>query len=128
MVAPNRRGTAEALQILLSHLFGDAGSPYLIGVVSEGLQSKLDRQSICGGMPDPETIVNVAANATRCQTAVEFYSMQYSMSITLLVVAVGAVFFFLTALFVVKDKAACDNFMSNSKCCTTSFINTVNMC
>ena len=117
MVAPNRRGTAEALQILLSHLFGDAGSPYLIGVVSEGLQTKLDREAICGGMPDGGmTIVNVAANATRCQTAVEFYSMQYSMSITLLVVAVGAVFFFLTALFVVKDKAACDNFMSNSKC------------
>jgi hypothetical protein len=34
VVVPTRRGTAEAIQILFSHLFGDAGSPYLIGTVS----------------------------------------------------------------------------------------------
>jgi len=33
VVSPTRRSTAEAFQILLSHAFGDAGSPYLIGVV-----------------------------------------------------------------------------------------------
>lgn len=30
---PTRRSTAEAFQILISHMFGDAGSPYLIGQV-----------------------------------------------------------------------------------------------
>ena len=34
VVVPTRRGTAEAIQILISHAFGDAGSPYLIGIVS----------------------------------------------------------------------------------------------
>lgn len=34
MVIPTRRSTAEAFQIVLSHLLGDAGSPYLIGLVS----------------------------------------------------------------------------------------------
>ena len=34
VVVPTRRSTAEAFQILASHLFGDAGSPYLIGIVS----------------------------------------------------------------------------------------------
>ena len=34
IVPPNIRSTAEALQILASHAFGDAGSPYLIGLVS----------------------------------------------------------------------------------------------
>merc|ERR1712045_856363 len=38
VVVPTRRGTAEAIQILFSHLFGDAGSPYLIGVVSDSLR------------------------------------------------------------------------------------------
>merc|ERR1711874_514362 len=38
VVVPTRRGTAEAIQILFSHLFGDAGSPYLIGVVSDALK------------------------------------------------------------------------------------------
>ena len=33
VVVPTCRSTAEAVQILFSHAFGDAGSPYLIGVV-----------------------------------------------------------------------------------------------
>ncbi|XP_023282011.1 protein spinster homolog 1, partial [Seriola lalandi dorsalis] len=32
VVVPTRRSTAEALQIVISHLLGDAGSPYMIGV------------------------------------------------------------------------------------------------
>merc|ERR1712042_141756 len=35
IVIPTRRSTAEAFQILVSHLFGDAGSPYLIGLVAD---------------------------------------------------------------------------------------------
>ncbi|XP_053908976.1 protein spinster homolog 1 isoform X2 [Cuculus canorus] len=38
VVVPSRRATAEALQIVASHLLGDAGSPLLIGVVSDALQ------------------------------------------------------------------------------------------
>ena len=34
VVVPVRRSTAEAFQILISHALGDAGSPYLVGVVS----------------------------------------------------------------------------------------------
>uniref|UniRef100_A0A8U8AXY9 Protein spinster homolog 1 n=1 Tax=Geospiza parvula TaxID=87175 RepID=A0A8U8AXY9_GEOPR len=32
VVPPGRRSTAEALQIVASHLLGDAGSPYLVGL------------------------------------------------------------------------------------------------
>lgn len=34
VVVPTRRSTAEAFQILISHMFGDAGSPYLVGLLS----------------------------------------------------------------------------------------------
>lgn len=37
VVIPTRRSTAEAFQILISHMFGDAGSPYLVGIVSISL-------------------------------------------------------------------------------------------
>nr|XP_031363445.1 LOW QUALITY PROTEIN: protein spinster homolog 1-like [Lonchura striata domestica] len=37
VVPPGRRSTAEALQILTSHLLGDAGSPYLVGLLSDAL-------------------------------------------------------------------------------------------
>jgi len=104
------------VQILLSHLFGDAGSPYLIGVVSEKLQGRLDHADYCGHMSNATAIVDVNNNSTRCQVAVEFYSMQYSMAIALFVVAVGAIFFFLTAIFVVKDKRACENFVNSKSC------------
>jgi len=48
VVSPACRGTAEAVQILTSHAFGDAGSPYLIGVVADGLKNFLDHSGeIC---------------------------------------------------------------------------------
>lgn len=34
---PTRRSTAQGLQLLVSHALGDAGSPFLIGVVSKSL-------------------------------------------------------------------------------------------
>uniref|UniRef100_A0AAX7SJU6 Major facilitator superfamily (MFS) profile domain-containing protein n=1 Tax=Astatotilapia calliptera TaxID=8154 RepID=A0AAX7SJU6_ASTCA len=37
VVVPTRRATAEALQITVGHLLGDAGSPYLLGVVRKSL-------------------------------------------------------------------------------------------
>lgn len=36
VVVPRCRGTAEALQITVGHILGDAGSPYLTGLVRPG--------------------------------------------------------------------------------------------
>ena len=33
VVIPTRRSTAEAFSILVSHALGDAGSPYIVGLV-----------------------------------------------------------------------------------------------
>ncbi|XP_037823593.1 protein spinster isoform X2 [Lucilia sericata] len=41
VVVPTRRSTAEAFQILISHALGDAGSPYLVGVLSEAIKKHL---------------------------------------------------------------------------------------
>ena len=35
---PTRRSSAEAFQILFSHALGDAGSPYLVGVMQDALR------------------------------------------------------------------------------------------
>uniref|UniRef100_A0A3Q4GZM9 SPNS lysolipid transporter 2, sphingosine-1-phosphate n=1 Tax=Neolamprologus brichardi TaxID=32507 RepID=A0A3Q4GZM9_NEOBR len=40
VVIPTRRATAVAFQSFTSHLLGDAGSPYLIGLISDALQQK----------------------------------------------------------------------------------------
>ena len=41
VVIPTRRSTAEAFQILVSHLFGDAGSPTLIGLISDSIRNEV---------------------------------------------------------------------------------------
>ena len=37
LIVPHRRSFAQAIQIMLSHLFGDATSPYIVGMVSRNL-------------------------------------------------------------------------------------------
>lgn len=38
-IIPQRRSIASALNILITHLLGDAGSPYVIGAISDSLRS-----------------------------------------------------------------------------------------
>ncbi|CAD6186934.1 unnamed protein product [Caenorhabditis auriculariae] len=42
VVIPQRRGVATSYQFLLSHLFGDGSSPYLIGLLSDSLRGSED--------------------------------------------------------------------------------------
>ncbi|KAG7505859.1 spinster-like 1 [Solea senegalensis] len=79
VVVPTRRSTAEALQIVISHLFGDAGSPYLIGVVSDSLR--------------------------RSDSFLwQFRSLQLSLLLCTFVSVVGGAFFLATALFIERDR------------------------
>ncbi|XP_053609288.1 protein spinster isoform X2 [Plodia interpunctella] len=91
VVIPPRRSTAEAFQILISHMFGDAGSPYLVGVISESLKRSLS--------PDP---------AEEPSQTVQFRSLQYALFVTCFVEVIGGVFFLLTSLYIVRDKQKVD--------------------
>ena len=46
---------------------------------------------------------------TTCDANIDFYSMQYSLLINVLVVGLGALFFFLTAIWIVRDKLRAEN-------------------
>lgn len=85
VVAPTRRGTAAAFQILVSHAFGDAGSPYLIGVLTD---------IIIGSRP-----VN---------NFVMWQSLQYALYLTCFVTALGGFFFLRAALYVEHDRHNAD--------------------
>ncbi|XP_012537066.1 protein spinster isoform X2 [Monomorium pharaonis] len=97
VVMPTRRSTAEAFQILIAHALGDAGSPYLIGLISEGLKSLF--------LPNVGGHSNIYDNQN---VAVEFRSLQYAIFLTMFVEVLGGLFFFLTALHIQKDKALVD--------------------
>ncbi|XP_059236004.1 sphingosine-1-phosphate transporter SPNS2 isoform X1 [Mustela nigripes] len=82
VVIPTRRATAVALQSFTSHLLGDAGSPYLIGFISDQI-----RQS------------------TKDSPLWEFLSLGYALMLCPFVVVLGGMFFLATALFFLGDRA-----------------------
>uniref|UniRef100_A0A667X8N7 Protein spinster homolog 1 n=1 Tax=Myripristis murdjan TaxID=586833 RepID=A0A667X8N7_9TELE len=92
VVVPTRRSTAEAFQIVLSHLLGDAGSPYLIGVVSDSLR-KTDSYLW------------------------QFRSLQLSLLLCAFVAVGGGAFFLATALFIEGDRHRAENYMMNRSLC-----------
>ncbi|NXK55925.1 SPNS3 protein, partial [Chauna torquata] len=81
VVTPRRQSTAIALQILVSHLLGDAGSPYLIGTISNAIQAKNDHSFQWS-----------------------FWSLQYSFIICVFVGVFGGGFFLLTSFYIEEDR------------------------
>ncbi|KAF0872607.1 SPNS2 protein, partial [Crocuta crocuta] len=82
VVVPRCRGTAEGLQITVGHILGDAGSPYLTGLVSSTLRA---------GRPDSYLQA--------------FLSLQQSFLCCAFVLALGGGCFLLTALRLERDQA-----------------------
>ncbi|XP_064619800.1 protein spinster homolog 1-like isoform X2 [Lineus longissimus] len=82
VVIPTRRSTAEAFQILVSHALGDAGSPYVIGVISDMLKAQHD---------------TVTAYT-------DYVSLQYALYSTAFICVLGGAGFLATALFIQRDK------------------------
>ena len=42
MVVPSRRATAEAFQLLAAHAIGEAGAPYLVGLMADAFEEGMD--------------------------------------------------------------------------------------
>lgn len=83
IVVPPRRGTANSWQILISHLFGDASGPYVVGLVSDTLR---------GSSNTPEA---------------NFYSLLRAFYIPNVILVISAALFFIAAAFFVHDKRVC---------------------
>ncbi|KAM9846835.1 protein spinster homolog 3 [Aulostomus maculatus] len=81
VVVPTRRATAEALQISMCHLLGDAGSPYLIGTISDAVRRS---------KPSPAEW--------------SFPSLQYSFLLCPFIGILGGLFFLMTALYIDEDR------------------------
>uniref|UniRef100_A0A8B9LMY2 Spinster homolog 3 (Drosophila) n=1 Tax=Astyanax mexicanus TaxID=7994 RepID=A0A8B9LMY2_ASTMX len=95
VVIPTRRATAEALQIMVCHLLGDAGSPYLLGAISDALST------VKPDSPDWR-----------------FRSLEYSVLLCPFIGVLGGLFFLLTALYIKADKKAAEMLMKgNSRLC-----------
>ncbi|KRF80295.1 uncharacterized protein Dvir_GJ22291, isoform D [Drosophila virilis] len=122
VVVPTRRSTAEAFQILISHALGDAGSPYLVGVISVAIRKHLSSATTKFiSSNSMQSLSQVLENATETVTetikdmsylraeatdeVLSFESLQYSLFSTTFVEVLGGIFFLITACFIIRDKA-----------------------
>uniref|UniRef100_A0A336KDF3 CSON008585 protein n=1 Tax=Culicoides sonorensis TaxID=179676 RepID=A0A336KDF3_CULSO len=115
VVIPTRRSTAEAFQILISHTFGDAGSPYLVGVISDAIKVAL-RVAPAGLAIGLQSFSQVKDETFMTTTEpvelfvdpesekIKFQSLQYALFSTCFVEILGGIFFFLTAAYIIRDK------------------------
>lgn len=135
IVTPTCRSTAEAIQILASHAFGDAGSPYLIGLVSDGLFKFLKTSgNVCVAAAATTVTRSLEAETDSLQIAeyslgqeedleaecskeivFKFQSLQYSLFTNFGVEIIGGILFFITAIYIVRDKLACENSSAEMK-------------
>ncbi|KAM6906954.1 protein spinster homolog 3 [Xenentodon cancila] len=83
VVIPTRRATAEALQITVGHLLGDAGSPYLLGVISDAIRSSKPKDDDWS-----------------------FHSLKYSLLLCPFIGILGGAFFLITTLYINEDRKA----------------------
>lgn len=127
VVIPTRRSSAEAFQILFSHALGDAGSPYLIGVVAEALKPYVTPRNetfTMGASPfvmtpattdffnDTSILATTTAEPPVEDLYIKFKSLQYSMFLCATVNIIGALFFFWNACYITSDKQKCERIIS----------------
>lgn len=92
VVIPTRRSIAEAFQILVSHALGDACSPYIIGAISDHLNSR-----------------------QKSTTVLKYYNLQYSLYVTAFILILGGFCFLMTSCYIVQDKKKCIRIMHSSQ-------------
>merc|ERR1711874_293723 len=105
IVIPPRRGVATATQILVSHMFGDAFSPYLIGVLADTFKPLISPNTTA---IEPEHPMNFMHSDSRQLTPeeydLEFRALEYSLFSCCFFQALGAFFFFVVSWYVISDK------------------------
>uniref|UniRef100_A0A336KI24 CSON008585 protein n=1 Tax=Culicoides sonorensis TaxID=179676 RepID=A0A336KI24_CULSO len=126
VVIPTRRSTAEAFQILISHTFGDAGSPYLVGVISDAIKVAL-RVAPAGLAIGLQSFSQVKDETFMTTTEpvelfvdpesekIKFQSLQYALFSTCFVEILGGIFFFLTAAYIIRDKTRAEQVVKESQ-------------
>ncbi|KRT86303.1 hypothetical protein AMK59_15, partial [Oryctes borbonicus] len=91
-VLPTRRSTAEGVQLLVSHALGDAGSPYLIGVISDALANLMRNSQVTSDAAltnSSQPVAALKASDPSQNNYIEFRALQYALFTTCFVEILG---------------------------------------
>ena len=91
MITPARRSTAEAIHLMMTHAIGEAGAPYLVGLLADGLKSGIRED-----------------NSDYCPDTVDYFAIQYSLFLPFVLLFLGGVLFLIATIWVVRDKESVD--------------------
>jgi len=115
IVIPTRRGVATATQILVSHMFGDAFSPYLVGALADSFKPLISppgfdsatNSSTLPPLPMSPSLqmTQFLPELTPEEYDLEFRALEYSLFTCCFFQALGAFFFFVVSWYVVSDKS-----------------------
>ncbi|KAJ6655766.1 hypothetical protein lerEdw1_004819 [Lerista edwardsae] len=95
VVKPHRQSTAVSLQLFGAHLLGDAGSPFLIGIISDTIRNHKTQLYFWS-----------------------FRSLQYSFVVSIVVTILGGGCFLMTAFYIEEDgKEAAPPVQGHSDAC-----------
>ncbi|XP_041457140.1 protein spinster homolog 1-like isoform X1 [Lytechinus variegatus] len=106
VLIPTRRSTGNAIQMLISHLLGDALSPYLVGAVSDAIRDS-----------DKDSDV----------TQAQYTSLIYALYMTCYVTVLGGGFFLCNALYFAADKKRVETIVAKMKLGNNSPQSSVNV-
>ncbi|XP_056423987.1 protein spinster homolog 1-like [Hyla sarda] len=81
VVTPWRRSSALAVQMTIYHLLGDAGSPYLIGLISDTYERGYAKSPL-----------------------LKYRSLEYALMTCTIMAVIGGAFFMATALYIERDE------------------------
>jgi len=93
VVIPPRRATAETLQIVITHLLGDAGSSFITGWIADGIRPHIEHYSA-----DYQ----------------EFKALQYSLFSVIFMNVLGSFLFIVTGWYLVEDRAKVDRAVASN--------------
>eukprot|EP00092_Neocalanus_flemingeri_P005671 GFUD01006109.1.p1 GENE.GFUD01006109.1~~GFUD01006109.1.p1 ORF type:complete len:561 (+),score=117.93 GFUD01006109.1:69-1751(+) len=115
IVIPTRRGVATATQILVSHMFGDAFSPYLVGALADAFKPLISPNATLPMSNDPLQVnipflpgsgqQTMSYELTPEEYDLEFRALEYSLFTCCFFQALGSFFFFVVSWYVISDKS-----------------------
>ena len=109
VIVPERRATAQAIQILISHTLGDATSPFIVGAVSIQCANIISIDVYSVLLIKPKQIATAITKGNPNDPDIDYISLSYSLYLAPFILIFGGLFFIFSSRFVYKDEYRCKN-------------------
>ena len=100
VVPASIRSTATGVQTAIAHGFGDAGSPYVVGLIADALKKKYHEVNMTTSYVNNELTCSLDV----ADAEAEFSSLQGALWVTVAMTFLSALIFMLITKFVVADR------------------------